>query len=206
MLFKQVSKYEFTLEYLILFIIILLIRIIFKNCNKNLFILSVIPLSTDFNNTDHSSNNSENNIAPSLTGSGEKETEETEEEEEELNNIWDPNTNFKDLSQQNKFRFINQMILIKGLTPNNFLIQYFIGAILENTSGDKSDVLKFLNTNLSTILTDTWNNQLNTHSFIRTKPYLLYNSNNSLYPNTVPFKLDNSFLYELEENKKETKK
>jgi hypothetical protein len=98
---------------------------------------------------------------------------------------------------------------LKGLTINPFLIHYFIEAIIKNTSGFKIDVDNFLNMNLNTILNDQRNIQLNNHAFTRIKPILLNNSNKSDFASIVPFKPDNLFNIELEEeleNMKESHK
>jgi hypothetical protein len=88
---------------------------------------------------------------------------------------------------------------LKGLSINLFLINYFKETILKNTSGSKIDVDQFLETNLNTILNDQRNIQLNKHSFVRFRPFLLNNSYKSLFSNVVPFKPDNSFIFELED-------
>jgi hypothetical protein len=77
---------------------------------------------------------------------------------------------------------------LKGLNTNSFLINYFIKAILTNTSGSKIDVDNFLNQNLNTIINDQRNIQLNKHSFVRIRPLLLNNTNQSPFPSIIPFK------------------
>lgn len=81
------------------------------------------------------------------------------------------------------------------------MIEYFNGAILKNTSGTKLDVDNFLNKNLNIILNDQRNIQLNKHSSLRFKPFLLnYPQNlNSSFPSVVPYKPDNSFAFELQD-------
>lgn len=117
------------------------------------------------------------------------------------NNIWNPQSgaNFKSLSRSVQHKYIELLMELKGLNTNLFLIEYFIASIINNTSGDKSDVDIFLNKNLSTILNDQRNVQLDTHAFTRIKPYLLNNSNDSAFPSVVSYKPDNSFAYELQE-------
>jgi hypothetical protein len=87
-------------------------------------------------------------------------------------------------------------MLLKGLDINPFLMDYFITSILNNTSGNRNDVYNFLNTNLNSILNSRRNTQLNNNSFFRVRPFLLNNSNTSLFPNELPFKSDDTFDYE----------
>jgi hypothetical protein len=90
---------------------------------------------------------------------------------------------------------------LKGLNTNSFLSNYFIQAILNNTSGSKIDVDKFLNQNLNTILNDQRNIQLNQNSFVRIRPLLLNNSESlnlqnlqtKSFQSVVPFKPMNDF-------------
>ena len=91
------------------------------------------------------------------------------------------------------------MMKSKGLQINQFLIDYFIGAILKNTTGNKMDVDNFLNTNLNTIMNDQRNLQLNQHSFVRYRPFLLNNSSTSYYSSVLPYTPDTAFDYELKE-------
>ena len=91
------------------------------------------------------------------------------------------------------------MMKSKGLQINQFLIDYFIGAILKNTTGNKMDVDNFLNTNLNTIMNDQRNLQLNQHSFVRYRPFLLNNSSISYYSSVLPYTPDSAFDYEFKE-------
>src|ERR1700677_2217560 len=107
--------------------------------------------------------------------------------------------NFKNITVTNKNKYISNMMASKGLEINPFLINYFIGAILNNTSGNKIDVDNFLNTNLNTIMNDQRNLQLNKHSFVRYKPFLLNNSSTSYNSSVLPYVPDDAFAYELKE-------
>lgn len=91
------------------------------------------------------------------------------------------------------------MMELKALSINSFLVDYFISSILNNTSGSKIEVEEFLNVNLNTILNDQRNIQLNTHSMVRFLPYLLNNPNDSYFTNPVPYKPDNAFKFEIQE-------
>ena len=107
--------------------------------------------------------------------------------------------NFKNITVHNKNKYISNMIESKGLDINPFLINYFIEAILNNTSGNKIDVDNFLNTNLNTIMNDQRNLQLNKHSYVRYKPFLLNNSTTSYNSSILPYIPDDAFAYELKE-------
>lgn len=90
-------------------------------------------------------------------------------------------------------------MLLKGLDINPFLIQHFIASILTNTSGNRDDVYKFLNDNLNTIINSRRNTQLNKHSFIRFRPFLLNNSATSSFSSVVPYQPDDGYAYELQD-------
>lgn len=107
--------------------------------------------------------------------------------------------NFREMAPENRYKYVENMMRLKGLTSNSFLIDYFISSILNNTSCSKIDVDNFLNTNLNTILNDQRNNQLNTHSFTRYTPFLLNNSCESEFSKPVPYKPDNAFNFELQD-------
>src|SRR6202789_1178220 len=107
--------------------------------------------------------------------------------------------NFKNITVPNKNKYISNMMESKALEINPFLINYFIGAILNNTSGNKIDVDNFLNTNLNSIMNDQRNLQLNQHSFVRYRPFLLNNSSTSYYSSVLPYTPDTAFDYELKE-------
>jgi len=110
------------------------------------------------------------------------------------------NMNFNDLLLKDQRTYIQNKMELKGLSPNLFLIDYFIGSIFKNTLADKLAVDTFLNTNLNTILNDQRNIQLNAHSFVRTNPFLLNNSSQSYYSSLIPFKSDNAFIFELQDD------
>lgn len=123
-----------------------------------------------------------------------EELEDSNSDSESLNSIdenkgWaDIQTSFENLTDKDKEIYIQNKMELKGLNTNSFLSNYFIQTILTNTSGSKKDVDNFLNKNLNTILNDQRNIQLNRHSFIRIRPLLLNNSNQSPFQSTVPFK------------------
>lgn len=108
---------------------------------------------------------------------------------------------FVNLTDQDKETYIQNKMELKGLNTNSFLSNYFIQAILNNTSGSKIDVDKFLNQNLNTILNDQRNIQLNQNSFVRIRPLLLNNSESlnlqnlqtKSFQSVVPFKPMNDF-------------
>jgi len=86
-----------------------------------------------------------------------------------------------------------------GLPVNQFLIDYFISSILLNTSGLKLEVDTFLNKNILTILNDRRNIQLAVNSFVRFQPFLLNNSCESLFSKSLPYKSDDAFIYDLQD-------
>lgn len=104
--------------------------------------------------------------------------------------------NFNNLNTQERLAYITNLMKIKGLTGHPFLIDHFNDSLLKNTSGSKEEVDNFLNENLNTILNDKRKSQLNKHGIIRVRPLLLNNSNNSAFPNVLPYKSDNSFDFE----------
>jgi hypothetical protein len=108
-------------------------------------------------------------------------------------------TNFKNLTLQNKTNYIQNQIELKGLTVNQFLIDYFISAILINTSGIKFEVDTFLNINLTTIMNDRRAIQLGVNSFVRFKPFLLNNSCESFFSKPLPYKSDDAFKFDLQD-------
>lgn len=110
--------------------------------------------------------------------------------------------NFKDLTMQDKMNYIKYKFELKGLDSNDFLTQHFSNSLLSNTSGTKLDVDNFLNTNLNILLNDHRNTQLNKHSFVRFKPFILNNKAKSYYSPILPYIHDNSWMYELEEHNK----
>lgn len=100
-------------------------------------------------------------------------------------------TNFNNLPQQERQKYVESQIKLKGLTSNIYLIDFLIAAILRNVkTGSQLEVENFLNKDLNILLKEKRNIQLNNHSFIRIKPFLLNNSNNTGFPNVVPFKPD----------------
>jgi hypothetical protein len=100
--------------------------------------------------------------------------------------------NFKDLTMQDKMNYIKYKFELKGLDSNDFLTQHFSNSLLSNTSGTKLDVDNFLNTNLNILLNDHRNTQLNKHSFVRFKPFILNNKAKSYYSPILPYIHDNS--------------
>jgi hypothetical protein len=109
------------------------------------------------------------------------------------------NTNFKDLNSQDKSDYVKNKIELKGLTVNQFLINYFISTILVNTSGIKLEVDNFLNTNLTTIMNDRRAIQLGVNSFVRFQPFLLNNSCESFFSKPLPYKSDDAFKFEIQD-------
>lgn len=182
-----------------------LINLPFKWCIK--LIMAVIPLSLLNEETLGGSGLDSKSESESESESKESQSE-TENEDE--NKGWCSTIfNFSFLSIKDRITYVTNKMELKGLTINPFLIHYFIEAIIKNTSGFKIDVDNFLNMNLNTILNDQRNIQLNNHAFTRIKPILLNNSNKSDFASIVPFKPDNLFKIELEEeleNMKESHK
>jgi len=107
--------------------------------------------------------------------------------------------NFRDLTLHDRFLYVQNKMELKGLTINSFLVHYFVGTLLVNTSGIKSDVDNFLNINLNTILNEHRNIQLNQQAIIRFRPFLLNNSNESEFNKVLPFKSDDAFKFELQD-------
>lgn len=183
----NLSLYFTIIIIIILSLIVLIIKFKLKiklyNITKLLSVASVIlieennilPESTKIENKDNITNispddsDSENSISDSesLNSIG------PEAENTGWDNIHIP---FGNLTDMDKETYIQNKMELKGLNTNSFLINYFIQAILNNTSGSKIDVDNFLNQNLNTILNDQRNIQLNQHSFVRIKPLLLNNS------------------------------
>lgn len=87
---------------------------------------------------------------------------------------------------------------LRGLDSNDFLIDYFISATLNNTNGIKLDVDNFLDTNLNTILNDQRNSQLSQHAMVRYFPFLLNNTATSYYSNPIPYTQNTAYLFELQ--------
>jgi len=161
--------------YLILFVFI---RHELKNLFFSISVWSVIPLAHYDSGLD-------------LVDISNLEPEESEAEEEIIETI--NFTNFKNISHQEKEKYVDSKIKLKGLTSNTYLVEYFIRAILSNiTSGSQLEVDKYLNGDLDILLKDNRNLQLNNHSFVRIRPFLLNNSNNSGFPSVVPYKSNNS--------------
>jgi hypothetical protein len=155
-------------------IIFALIRYELKNFIYSISILSVIPLAysdeDDYTNLD------------------------SEEEKIETINF----TNFNNLSPQERHTYVESKIKLKGLDSNNYLVEYFIKAILKNVeSGSQLDVENYLNKDLDILLKDNRNVQLNKNSFVRITPFLLNNSNNSGFPSVVPYKSIESVVAEI---------
>jgi len=150
-------------HYYLYFIFVALIRYELKNLFYSISILSVIPLACSDEDTNLYS----------------------EEEKIETINF----TNFSNLSLQERYTFVESKIKLKGLISSNYLVEYFITAIFNNvTSGSQLDVENYLNKDLDILLKDNRNSQLNKHSFVRIRPFLLNNSNNSGFPSVVPYK------------------
>jgi hypothetical protein len=119
---------------------------------------------------------------------------ESEEENISVNNI--TFNNFKDFSNQEMKDYVYNKIYLKGLNSNTFLIDYFVSAILNNTNGLQIDVDNFLNTNLTTLLNQQRNIQLNSHSFARIRPFLLNNNYDTGFPSLIPYKENLEFKSE----------
>jgi hypothetical protein len=110
--------------------------------------------------------------------------------------------NFNDLSQQEMKDYVKNKIYLKGLNSNNFLVDYFVSAILNNTKGSQIDADNFLNTNLNILINQQRNIQLNSHSFARVRPFLinnhLFNLNTGL-SSLIPYKENLELKAEWEE-------
>jgi hypothetical protein len=144
------------------------IRYELKNLFYSISVLSVLPLACSEEEDDFVSTNLD-----------------SEEEKIETINF----TNFNNLSPQERYTFVENKMILKGLTSNNYLVEYFINTILKNvTSGSQLDVENYLNKDLDILLKDNRNAQLNKNSFVRIRPFLLKNSNNSGFPSVVPYK------------------
>lgn len=171
--------------------------------------MAVIPLSLLNEETLGGSGLESKSESESESESESKESQSETENEDENKGWCSTIFNFSFLSIKDRITYVTNKMELKGLTINPFLIHYFIEAIIKNTSGFKIDVDNFLNMNLNTILNDQRNIQLNNHAFTRIKPILLNNSNKSDFASIVPFKPDNLFKIELEEeleNMKESHK
>jgi len=210
-----------TLNYLIVnYILILIFMILVIWFTKNYSLKKLInikwavapTLGLTFSNLDSAdsaddSGNELNNLAPSPFGSpnptllypqGEGNGGNLEGVEE--NKGWISNiNNFRDLTLHDRFLYVQNKMELKGLTINSFLVHYFVGTLLVNTSGIKSDVDNFLNINLNTILNEHRNIQLNQQAIIRFRPFLLNNSNESEFNKVLPFKSDDAFKFELQD-------
>jgi len=172
-------------------------------CNKirskfNLrFLLSVSALILSDNFEDSEYNTCENSIAnnnESIKDQANLQSEIDSDDESciDENKGWDNiHSSFGDLTSKNQEIYIKNKMELKGLDTNPFLVNYFLKAIL--TSWVKIDVDYFLNQNLNTILNDQRNIQLNQHSFVRIRPLLLNNSNQSPFQSIIPFKPMNDF-------------
>jgi len=162
------------------FIILTLIRYELKNLFFSFSVLSVIPLATS--DVEEDNTNLESTDDP--LGGEEPATQQQEEKIESYNF-----SNFNNLSPLERQTFVESKIKLKGLTSNIYLVEYFIQAILNKvSSGSQLDVENYLNKDLDTIVKDNRNIQLNKHSFVRIRPFLLNNSNNSGFPSVVPYK------------------
>ena len=188
-------------------------NLIIYNYYRTKIVLSVVPMTVGLvlsANNEETSLNSEQDTNSKSESESESKSQSESESESSNNNIvpynenkgWDlslENLKFKDLSRANQIEYISNLMLLKGLDINPFLMDYFITSILNNTSGNRNDVYNFLNTNLNSILNSRRNTQLNNNSFFRVRPFLLNNSNTSLFPNELPFKSDDTFDYEWQE-------
>jgi hypothetical protein len=186
----EILTINYLLINLLLITLFLILIIIFRNKKplKNFIknIWSVAPLTLLNDNE--------------LISDSENDLNDSDNDNNDENKGWFSNiSNFKNLTPQDQFTYIENKMQLRGLTINNFLIHYFIGTIIINTSGLKLDVDNFLNMNINTILNDQRNIQLNQHATIRFKPFLLNNSNESDFNNTLPFKSDDAFKFELQD-------
>jgi hypothetical protein len=59
-------------------------------------------------------------------------------------------------------------------------------SIIANTNSEKINIDKYIDTNLKTILDLNRNTALNTHAFIRNKPFLKHIKVKLEYPNVIP--------------------
>ena len=170
------------------FFIVVFIRYWFKNLLHSITILSVIPLAI----SEEECSAEQEDYAPLACGEEDNNTNlESEDDNIETINF----TNFNNLSHQEKQKYVESKIKLKGLTSNIYLIEYFINCILSKATShsiSQLEVENFLNKDLNILLKDKRNIQLNNHSFTRIKPFLLNNSNNSGFPSVVPYKSDKS--------------
>jgi len=206
------------------FFIVVFIRYWFKNLLHSITILSVIPLAISEENKqedyaplrtpikggedfdayfEECSAEQEDYVEEECSAEQEDYAPSGEDFEDNNNNLEseDDNietinfTNFNNLSHQEKQKYVESKIKLKGLTSNIYLIEYFINCILSKATShsiSQLEVENFLNKDLNILLKDKRNIQLNNHSFTRIKPFLLNNSNNSGFPSVVPYKSDKS--------------
>jgi hypothetical protein len=98
-------------------------------------------------------------------------------------------SNFKNLTPQDRYLFIENKLKSKGLDSNEFLVNYFVSAILKNVVDDSPlNVDNYLNIDLNKLLKDNRMAKLNSHAFMRTRPFLINNPTHSAFPNIVPYK------------------
>jgi len=178
---SYLSPFPLTEDFYFLYLIIFtFIRYELKNLFFSFSVLSVIPLTTSDVEEDNTNLDSPDNTL------GEEEPA-TQQQEEKIERF--KFSNFNNLSPLERQKFVERKIKLKGLTSNIYLVEYFIQAILNKvSSGSQLDVEKYLNKDLDTIVKDNRNIQLNKHSFVRIRPFLLNNSNNSGFPSVVPYK------------------
>jgi hypothetical protein len=178
---SYLSPFPLTEEFCYLYLIFFtFLRYELKNLFFSFSVLSVIPLTTSDVEEDNT-----NLDSPDNTLGGEEPATQQQEEKIEMFKF----SNFNNLSPLERQTFVERKIKLKGLTSNIYLVEYFIQAILNKvSSGSQLDVEKYLNKDLDTIVKDNRNIQLNKHSFVRIRPFLLNNSNNSGFPSVVPYK------------------
>jgi len=220
---KKISLLDFLFNnYLILLYLIKIILILLftnKNLNNITYIFAVFSLTIDneeivelnshrSEQSDSESEQSNYKTAPESEQSDDSfftvpsTPSEDGSESENENKEWNSKiNNFKDLPHQKKMSYINQAMKLKGLDGHFFLINHFLNSISNNTTGNKIEVDKFLNTNLNTIINDRRNIQLHQHAFSRFSPFLLNNNSHSPLSrsNVVPYKSDGAFSYEWQE-------
>ena len=126
--------------------------------------------------------------------------ESSESDSVDENKGWNTKTKyFKNLTLQDKKVYVQNKIENLGLPSNQFLIDYFISSILLNTSGLKLEVDTFLNKNITTILNDRRAIQLGVNSFVRYHPFLLNNSCESSFSKALPYKSDDAYIFDLQD-------
>nr|QCI56429.1 hypothetical protein [Hypsizygus marmoreus]QKJ80207.1 hypothetical protein [Hypsizygus marmoreus] len=103
--------------------------------------------------------------------------------------------NFNTLNLNQKYEYLKEKFYNKAIEPNIPFLDWFIQLLLQ-TDGTQIKIDNIIETNLNNIQKLERNTQLNSHAFIRIRPFLVNREDNSLTanPNIVPYK--SSSIYE----------